>query len=256
MKGAAMKDTVVRLGRRAAAWLDDLLFPPDVLCLCCERALGEDEADGVCSACAQALDALAAAQEAWEQTACCAPPEGIAYIHSAYAYDAQARALIRRLKYDSIRAASAPLAKGMTALPAGEEELLVPVPTDERRRRRRGFNQATLLAEYLGREWGMPVCEALERVRQCAPQTGLSEAQRRENLVGCMAVKARSVVQVRGRRVLLIDDVYTTGSTAAEAARALLAAGAESVGVLTAARAGLGNRNEDVPFLGRRGQGR
>ena len=235
--------------RRAGAWLDDLIFPQDVLCLCCESALGEDEEDGVCPACRRALDALAAAQEAWESAQHGAPPEGISYVHSAFAYDAQAKTLVRRLKYQSIRAAAAPLAKGMAILPAGEEEILVPVPTDERRRRKRGFNQATLIAQHLAGEWGMPACEALARVRRCAPQTGLNERQRRENLVGCMAVKAGSVDQIRGRRILLIDDVYTTGSTAAEAARALLAAGAKSVGVMTAARAGLGKKNEDVPFL-------
>lgn len=241
---------------RAGRWIDDLLFPEDVLCLCCESALGEDARDGVCPACAQALDRLGAAQEAREQAmgegdnpAQCAPPAGVLYVHSAYPYEAQARTLIHRLKYRSVRAAVVPLAKPIALLPAGEEEIIVPVPTDERRRKKRGFNQATLLAEYVAGEWGMPVCDALTRTRSCAPQTGLSEAQRRENLAGCMTVKARSVDAVRGKRVLLIDDVYTTGATAAEAARALLAAGAKNVGMLTAARAGLGQTNEDVPFF-------
>lgn len=229
--------------------MDDLLFPQDVLCLCCERALGEDAEDGVCPACARALNALAAAQEAWEREARAVLPKGIAYVHSAFAYDAQARTLIRRLKYDSIRAAAVPLAGGMAILPADEEEILVPVPTDESRRRKRGFNQATLLAGHLAARWGMPMCEALTRVRRCAPQTGLNEKQRRENLVGCMTVSERSMPKIRGKRILLIDDVYTTGSTASEAARALLAAGAGSVGVLTAARAGLGKKNENVPFF-------
>lgn len=229
--------------------MDDLLFPQDVLCLCCERALGEDAEDGVCPACARALNALAAAQESWEREARAVLPKGIAYVHSAFAYDAQARTLIRRLKYDSIRAAAVPLAGGMAILPADEEEILVPVPTDESRRRKRGFNQATLLADQLAARWGMPMCEALTRVRRCAPQTGLNEKQRRENLVGCMTVSERSMPKIRGKRILLIDDVYTTGSTASEAARALLAAGAGSVGVLTAARAGLGKKNENVPFF-------
>lgn len=234
---------------RAGRWIDDLLFPDEVLCLCCESALGEDAQDGVCPACAQALDRLAAEQEAREREERGAWPDGIAYVHAAYVYDAQARTLVHQLKYRSVRAAALPLAGQMALLPAGEEEMIVPLPTDRRRRRKRGFNQATLLAQALCEEWGMPMCEALERTRHCAPQTGLSEAQRRENLSGCMAVRARSVDAIRGRRVLLIDDVYTTGATAAEAARALLDAGAKSVGVLTAARAGLGLRDEDVPFF-------
>ena len=246
---------IKRLFSQAAAWLDDLIFPPGVRCLSCRRALDEDEADGLCLSCVRALDALAAAQEERERVEHGALPEGIAYVHSAFVYDAQARELVHRLKYQSIRAAAVPLAKGMAILPTGEEEILVPVPTDERRRRMRGFNQATLLAQTLSSAWGMPMCEALVRVRRCAPQTGLNEQQRRENLVGCMAVKARSVNTIRGRRILLIDDVYTTGSTAAEAARALLDAGARSVGVLTAARAGMEKKKEDIAFLTRHKQG-
>lgn len=252
MRCGWMKRKLIGLLGRAGAWLDDLLFPEKVLCLCCESALGEDEEDGVCPACMRALNALAAAQAAWEEDAKEARdvlPEGVAYVHSAFSYDGQVRTLVHRLKYNSVRAAALPLAKEMAMLPTGEEEILVPVPTDERRRRMRGFNQATLLARHLGAQWGMPMCEALMRVRRCAPQTGLSEAQRRENLVGCMTVRERSVDCIRGKHVLLIDDVYTTGSTAAEAARALLAGGAKSVALLTAARAGIGNRNDDVPFL-------
>ncbi|MBR3794430.1 MAG: ComF family protein [Clostridia bacterium] len=226
-----------------------MLFPEKVLCLGCESALGEDDEDGICPACRRALDALAAEQETWEKETHDVLPEGIAYVHSAFAYDAQARTLVRLLKYRSIRAAALPLAKGMAMLPAGEEELIVPVPTDERRRKRRGFNQATLIANHLAVMWGMPVLEALVRVRPCAPQTGLNEQQRRENLVDSMAVSMRSVGQIRRKRVLLIDDVYTTGSTAAEAARALLDAGAMSVGILTAARAHIGNGDKEVPFL-------
>lgn len=244
-----MRKLISKLCKRAGEWVDDLLFPRDVLCLCCEGALGEDAQDGVCPACARALDALAAAQEAWEEETHGALPEALAYVHSAFAYDAQARTLIHQLKYHYVRAAAVPLAKGMATLPAGEEEILVPVPTDERRRKKRGFNQATLLAGHLAARWGMPMCEALTRVRRCAPQTGLNEKQRRENLVGCMTVSERSMPKIRGKRILLIDDVYTTGSTASEAARALLAAGAGSVGVLTAARAGLGKKNENVPFF-------
>lgn len=214
--------------------LDDWLFPEDVLCLCCDRALGEDAQDGVCPACMRALERLAQQQEMWEAQTEGDTPSEIAYIHSAFPYEGQARALIWRLKYESVRAACVPLAKQMVFLPTGEEELLVPIPTDRRRQLRRGFNQAELLARHMGRELGMEVRPALTRVRRSRPQTGLSAEERRSNLKGCMAADGA----VSGRRVLLVDDVYTTGATAQEAARALLEAGALSVGVLTAARAG------------------
>ncbi|MGN0773339.1 MAG: ComF family protein [Candidatus Ventricola sp.] len=223
--------------------LDELLFPGDVLCLCCERALGDDAQDGICPSCTRALAQLAGRQEAREAEGGEALPEGLAYVHAAFPYEGQARTLIHRLKYESVRAASVPLARQMAFLPSGEEEIIVPVPTDKRRRRKRGFNQATLLAEHIGRELGMEVCTALERVDSRRPQTGLSAAQRRTNLAGCMV----SGGAVSGKRVLLVDDVYTTGATAQEAARALRLAGAAGVGMFAAARAGSTGEEQD-PF--------
>lgn len=220
------------IGRLLAA-LDDLLFPEDVLCLCCDHALGEDAQDGICPSCMRALGQLAQAQEAREAEDGGELAEGLSYVHAAFPYEGQARKLIHRLKYESVRAASVPLARQMVFLPSGEEEIIVPVPTDRRRQRRRGFNQAALLAEHIGRELGMEVCTALARVDSRRPQTGLSAAQRRQNLAGCMAANGA----VSGKRVLLVDDVYTTGATAQEAARALRAAGAVSVGMFAAARA-------------------
>jgi len=140
---------------------------------------------------------------------------------------------LHRLKYESVRAAAAPLAAQMTFLPLDEEEIIVPVPTDPKRERIRGFNQSALLAEHIGRTLGMRVERALVRVEARRPQTGLSAGQRRENLLGCMAASDA----VNGRRVLLVDDVYTTGATAQEAARALRQAGAKSIRVFAAARA-------------------
>lgn len=239
-----MMQGVRKAARRLLAWLDDGLFPDDVLCLCCDRALGEDARDGICPACARALDALAQAQEAREAEEPVEVPEGLAYVHAAYPYEGQARTLIRRLKYESVRAAGVPLARQMVFLPSGEEEIIVPVPTDRRRQRKRGFNQATLLAEHIGRELGMEVCTALTRVSERSPQTGLSAGQRRTNLAGCMAAGDA----VKGKRVLLVDDVFTTGATAQEAARALRAAGAISVGLFAAARAGGGRDEERDPF--------
>ena len=238
-----MRSAIQRTIERLIETLDELLFPENVLCLCCDHALGEDARDGICPACARSLEALAQAQEAREAEDGEALPEGLSYVHAAYPYEGQARTLIRRLKYERVRAASVPLARQMVFLPSGEEEIIVPVPTDRKRQRQRGFNQATLLAQHIGRELGMEVCVALTRVSSRRPQTGLSAAQRRMNLVGCMA----SSEAVNGKRVLLVDDVYTTGATAQEAARALRSAGAVSVGMFAAARAG-GRDEEQDPF--------
>jgi len=211
-------------------WLDELLFPDNVLCLCCDAALGEEARDGICSACEDALRRMNGRQEEWEKNHERALPEGLAYVHAAYPYEGPVRRLVHRLKYDCIRSAHVPLARAMVFLPSGEEEVIVPVPTDPARMRRRGYNQAELLAQYVGRELGMEVLPALSRIEKRRPQTGLNAAQRRSNLRGCMAADRA----VSGKRVLLIDDVYTTGSTAQEAARALLEAGAVSVGMFAA----------------------
>lgn len=216
-----------RVGHTADAWL----FPRDVACLCCDRALSEEARDGLCPSCKAALDeAFARMQESKEPSQ--PLPPGLDYVHAAFSYDAQARRLITQLKFQSLRSAAVPLARAMSMMPAGEEDVIVPVPTTKRRLRERGFNQAALLAQWLGRQWKMPVCEALERSDTHAAQVTLSARQRRRNLVGCM----RAVKDVAGKRVLLVDDVYTTGSTAQEAVRALLEGGAAGVGMMAAAR--------------------
>jgi len=225
-----MKENIQKIAGLFLNWLDELLFPDRVLCLCCDRALDEDDADGLCAACAGALQRQSFEQEERNRTAPRKPPEGIGYVYAAYPYEGQARQLVHRLKYDSIRAAHVPLARTMVFLPSGEEEIIVPVPTDPARRRQRGYNQAELLARYVGRELGMEIVCALYRREKRRPQTGLSAAERQENLRGCMAADGA----VNGRHVLLIDDVYTTGATAQEAARALREAGAASVGMFAA----------------------
>ena len=217
-----------RFWRRIAAVVLEWLYPDRVLCVCCERALGEEQEDGLCPDCVRALQRL----ELEKSTQREALPEGIDYVQWAYPYTAQARSLILRMKFSSVREAAVPLARAMAMLPGGEEELMVPVPTTKRRLRERGFNQAELLCALVAQQLGMPMANALTRRDEQRPQAMLREKQRRKNLAGCMMASPL----VRGKRVLLVDDVYTTGSTAAEAARALLAAGARSVGVFTAAR--------------------
>lgn len=239
-----MMNRIGKVAVRIGTWLDDMLFPENVLCLCCDRALQEDDKDGICRSCAMALEELRRRQMLREQEEAEQPPEGTAYVYAAYVYEGPARKLIHRLKYESVRAAATPLAREMAMMPSGEEEIIVPVPTDRRRERMRGFNQSLLLAQQIGRELGMQVTPALRRIEARLPQTGLSARERRENLVGCMAADA----SVNGKRVLLVDDVYTTGATICEAARALHAAGAVEIGVFAAARAQGNTDGEKDPF--------
>ena len=118
----------------------------------------------------------------------------------------------------------------------GEFDALVAIPLHPKRRRQRGFNQAALLTRNLSRLIAIPWCEgALRRVRDTAPQVGLSDSERLRNLHAAFECGDRALVA--GKRLLLIDDVMTTGATLASAAQALISAGATRVCALTLARA-------------------
>ena len=120
-----------------------------------------------------------------------------------------------------------------------ETDCVVPVPLHRWRLWRRRFNQAALLARPIARAGAKPfVPQALARVKATRSQVGLTRAGRAENLQGAFRVPPTQRALVQGRRVLLIDDVTTTGATANAAARALLRGGATSVDLLTFALVG------------------
>lgn len=144
------------------------------------------------------------------------------------------RALIHLYKYGKVRTLSAPLGDFLTAaLPRDEAfDLIAPVPLHWLRQWQRGFNQSDLLARALAKHCGLPVWRALQRVRGTASQAGLSHTGRRKNVNAAFACRR----DLNGKSVLLIDDVLTTGATAAACASALKRAGARHVAVLTVAR--------------------
>jgi ComF family protein len=152
-------------------------------------------------------------------------------------YEGRLREIVHAFKYDGRRSLAAPLAammrdSGRDLLEAADA--VVPVPLHPWRRLRRGFNQADALAAHLR----LPVWRALWRTRATAPQADLDPAQRRRNVRRAFRVSpfARTL-PLRGARVLLVDDVRTTGATLEACARTLKAAGVREVAALTAARA-------------------
>ncbi len=151
-------------------------------------------------------------------------------------YQGRLRDLIHLMKYQRIHTLARPLAElALQAFPRDERfDVIVPMPMHWWRRWRRGFNQATLLAKMIGRRTGIPVIAAVRRKKASPPQAGLSSAQRRKNVAGVFSPADRTAVC--GKRVLLVDDVLTTGSTASACARSLKRAGAAYVAVLTLAR--------------------
>ena len=144
------------------------------------------------------------------------------------------------LKFEGKTALARPLGDllaeaGSAMLAVGAVDCLVPVPLHPSREAERGFNQSVLLANRVGRRWGVPVeRRALRRRRPTLSQTDLDAERRRANVRGAFTLSRSAAVE--GRHVLLIDDVFTTGATVAECARVLLEAGASAVGVLTLAR--------------------
>jgi ComF family protein len=124
----------------------------------------------------------------------------------------------------------------MAALPRDERlDVIVPTPLHWWRRWRRGFNQSELLAREVSRRTGAPMRAALVRARATSTQAGLSNSARRRNVAGAFRARGASKAWA-GQNVLLIDDVMTTGSTAAACATALKRAGAARVALLTIAR--------------------
>jgi ComF family protein len=155
-------------------------------------------------------------------------------------YEGVLRKLIHLYKYACIKTLSRPLA-GMLAraLPRDERfDAVVPVPLHWRRRWSRGFNQSALLARAVADRAGIPYLQALRRTRATSVQAGLSNTLRRKNVASAFRVRSMGgfADELPGRRILLIDDVLTTGATAASCAAALKRGGAERVALLTVAR--------------------
>ena len=149
-------------------------------------------------------------------------------------YEGALRAIVHALKYDGRRSLAEPLARRMRQVGAdvlAGSSAVVPVPLHARRRRERGFNQAADLAGHIG----LPVVTALSRVRQTSSQTTLHAADRLANVRGAFRATSR-VGALRGLRVVIVDDVRTTGATLEACAMVLKDAGVREVVALTAAR--------------------
>ena len=161
---------------------------------------------------------------------------GFDQVYSFGAYEGVLRKLIHVFKFAGVRTLKRPLGSLLArALPRESSfDAIVPMPLHWRRRWQRGFNQSELLAREIGRKWSVPVCALVRRKKATAPQAGLTSAQRRKNVQG--AFEVRKGKRLKGMRILLIDDVLTTGATASACARALKRAGAAHVTFLALAR--------------------
>ncbi|MGD1016373.1 MAG: ComF family protein [Roseiarcus sp.] len=232
------------LGRLAL----DALYPPT--CIACRAATGE--ADALCPACWRAIrfierpycDRLGTpfvedlGAGVLSPQAIADPPAFRRARAVARFEDGPARRLVHRLKYSDRGELARPLGAWMARAGAdllAEADAIVPVPLHPFRLWTRRFNQAAALARAIAQRTGKPFePQALQRVKATRSQVGLSREQRAENVQG--AFRASPGAPIRGRRIVLVDDVLTSGATANAAARALLRAGASGVDLLVFAR--------------------
>jgi len=229
----------------------DFLFPP--LCHVCRAFIPDAGPLHICPACRERMPRVEGplcpvcgipfigAGGDHPCGRCIKEPPAFDAARAALLYEGYGRDLIHAFKYRHKTHLRRPLAL-MAAECLGEfvmsrtPDLMVPVPLHVRRLRSRGFNQAVLLGEVLARTWRLPLARrALARIRWTEPQINLAAHERRDNVKGAFRVTAPAVVA--GKRVLLLDDVLTTGSTVEECSRVLKRSGAAEVTVVTVARA-------------------
>jgi ComF family protein len=157
-------------------------------------------------------------------------------VYSFGSYEDPLRKLIHLYKYGRVESLAKPLsALLLRALPREERvDVVMAMPMHFRKRMQRGFNQAELLAAPVAKRYGLRLSKNLRKTRHTRPQAGLTETQRQENLKNSFVV--RRPEQLSGKRVLLVDDVFTTGATLRSAVKALKDTGALRVTALTLAR--------------------
>ncbi|HVG51062.1 MAG TPA: ComF family protein [Xanthobacteraceae bacterium] len=244
-----LRRRIAGLGRAAFGLALDTALPP--LCPSCREQVADPAA--LCPACWSQLSFIArpycerlGIPFAYDpgpgivSAQAIADPPAYGRARAAVRYDDIARTLVHAFKYGDRIDLAPGLGRWMAR--AGTElfesaDALIPVPLHWRRLWARRFNQAAALAQAISRETGVPVTDdVLKRVRATRQQVGLSQAERDSNVQGAFAVVSAGKAWLRGKRVILVDDVLTSGATVDNCARVLLRSGALNVDVLIFAR--------------------
>lgn len=232
--------------------LADLLFP--TLCLSCGVVLPERGEHPLCTDCFDGIRFITAplcpvcgipypVEESPDHVCgdCLVKKRHIGTARSLGVYESILHDAIHAFKYGGNLTLGEQLGRLMAAhdypsFRIRDYSLILPVPLHPRRLRQRGFNQSVILAREISRQHGVDMdFRALRRIVDTESQAGLKKEERRSNIRKAFSITGPE--RLRGQKILLVDDVYTTGSTLAECAKTLLKGGAEAVGALTLARA-------------------
>lgn len=231
--------------------LVNVVFPP--VCLHCRRLSPEGLTGGICSGCWAAIRTWedGQCQRCGQPTAeagslcqhCLIPNWGCGDIRTIGPFEAPLSDAIHMLKYSDAKSVSRQLGTMMAERVVGDQkynkaDMILAVPLHSARKRERGYNQAQLLAEQLGKALDIPAPEGLiARGKHTKSQTTLNKEQRHKNVEGIFVVQ--NPARIKDRTIILVDDVLTTGATIGTCGQSLLAAGAREVLAYTAAAAPL-----------------
>ncbi|NWK56146.1 ComF family protein [Verrucomicrobiaceae bacterium N1E253] len=238
--------------QRIVSRLFDFIYP--ATCHLCETGLSHGR--HLCSGCAHALPVIEPpfCQQCGEMydgqidgpftcPNCHKQDYHFSFARASLQSEGSARELIHAFKYQRQVHLAPDLAKlAQRALEDArfsnypDSGIIVPVPLFWRRQQKRGFNQSEQIAIHLAKQTGIPTLNALKRTRNTATQTRFSRTKRLQNLKGAFSPRSRYLKELSNRRIILLDDVFTTGSTANECARTLSKHGASDIAILTVLR--------------------
>ena len=223
----------------------ELMYPTRPKCNICDRP----DSGPACNICMASLDYLEGVtcihcgkqlNEQYMNSSCPDCKTGIFYYERAFScfeYSGMGKVLIHKLKYEG----KVQLAKVIAGLMEErlkneglKTEVIIPVPIHEKKLEARGFNQSYIIARELGMRIGRPAIDCMERTRDTKAQYNLDKAQRHLNIIDAFSVRLSYNID-KYRSILLLDDIYTTGSTVNECCKALKNAGAKTIYVITAA---------------------
>lgn len=212
----------------------NLIYPPNLYCICCGNIIDDTRSYSMCDHCMDHIKWISKSEikikgDINDLEMC----KSLDRVYSCSQYGIFTRNIIFNLKYNKKTYIARVLGEILADKLRENDrkyDLIIGVPMNKYKQRRRGFNHSELIAKYLGKELGIRVyMNILVRSVDTKPMRGLDAVERKYNIKNAFIISGKSDIILKGKRVLLVDDIFTTGSTAEECGRILKEAGSESV---------------------------